>query len=269
MSEMKRNELMMEVLTELAPEIEAARSVSVDSLQAKPQPVHQVLSLVLADYLPLPREALFLGLAADKLPVLLNLLDPVPGPVLIAGDQGSGKTSFLQIIARGVDQIHDARDVQYGVISEHPEEWSGLGGAPNCVDVFSAAKNDAQDFLNSLANWAHSNKGDHQSVLVLIDDLAAISKMDFDARQNLRWLLLRGPARRVWPIVTLNPNKATEVHPWLDFFHTRLFGKMENSTGAELLTGSTNSQFDSLVAGSDFLMREGDDWLKFWIPAID
>jgi hypothetical protein len=269
MSEMKRNELMMELLAELAPEIEAAHSTPQDIFPAKTGPMRPSLSQVLADYIPLPREALFLGVAADQLPVLLNLLDPVPGPILIAGDQASGKTAFLQMIARSVDQIHLAQSVQYGVITEYPQEWSGLGGTPNCVDIFPAFKNGAQDFLNSLANWTHSNRGDKQSVLLLIDDLASISRMDFDARQNLRWLLLRGPARRVWPIATLNPNKAAEVFPWTDFFHTRLFGRMENSAGIENLTGTTNPIFKSLNAGSDFLMREGEDWLKFWTPALD
>lgn len=269
MSEMKRYDLMMEIMAELAPEVEAARSASLDYVQARPQLVRPPLSQVLAGYLPLPREALFLGVAADQLPVLLNLLDPVPGPILIAGDHGCGKTSFLQVIAQGVDQIHNSQDVQYGVITEHPEEWNGMGESSNCVEIFPAYKNSAQDFLNSLASWAHSNRGDKQSVLVLIDDLTTISKMDFDARQNLRWLLLRGPARHVWPIATIDPNKVMEVNPWVDFFHTRLFGKMENSIGTEQLTSSTKPIFNSLNAGSDFLMREGDDWLKFWIPSID
>lgn len=269
MSEMKRFDLMTEIMAELAPEIEAARPASQDHVQAAPRLGRPPLSQVLADYLPLPREALFLGVAADQLPVLLNLLDPVPGPILIVGDQGCGKTSFLQVIAKSVDIIHSPRDVQYGVITEHPEEWDGSGETPNCVDVFPAHQNAAQDFLNSLAGWAHSNRGDKQTVLLLIDDLAAISKMDFDARQNLRWLLLRGTTRRVWPIVTVNPKQLMEVNPWLDFFHTRLFGKMENSVEAEQLAGSSNMQFNSLGAGSDFLMREGADWLKFWIPALD
>jgi hypothetical protein len=269
MSEMKRNELMMELLAELAPEIEAARSTSQDILPASVKPLQPSLSQVLADYVPLPREALFLGVAEDRLPVLLNLLDPVPGPVLITGDQASGKTSFLQMIARSVDQIHSAQSVQYGVITEHPQEWSRPDGTPNCVDIFPAYKSGAQDFLNSLANWAHSNRGDKQSVLLLIDDLTSISKMDFEVRQNLRWLLLRGPARRVWPIATLNPNKAAEVFPWMGFFHTRLFGRMENSADIENLTGTKNPIFKSLKAGSDFMMREGEDWLKFWVPSLN
>ena len=67
-----------------------------------------------------------------------------------------------------------------------------------------------------------------QSVLFLLDDLEAAANLDFDARQNLRWLLLRGPARRVWPIITLNPKRSENILPWLDAFHTRVFGTIQD-----------------------------------------
>ncbi len=61
------------------------------------------------------------------------------------------------------------------------------------------------EFLHSLTEWAHSNRGERQSVLLFIDDLSVMMNIEERARQDLRWLLLRGPARRVWPIVTINP----------------------------------------------------------------
>lgn len=265
MTEMNRKELMMEILAELAPEIEAAFPVLDSNLPVS----WPSLSAALDNFIPLPREALFLGVADDRLPVLLNLLDPLPGAVLVVGDQGSGKTSFLQVVARGVEQIHEAQSLQYGVITRHPEEWKGLGHTPHCVDIFPAYKNNAQDFISSLTNWAHANRGDRQSVLLMIDDLACISDLDFEARQNLRWLLLRGPSRRVWPIVTLNPGKVEEVIAWLDLFHTRLFGRLENSRDAQRLAGIHLKAFGELTPGREFLLREGDDWLKFWLPALD
>lgn len=263
MDEMTRKELMLEVMAELQPEIEAARSAPLPIKPSQP-----LLSRTLEDYLPLPAEALFLGVAMDRLPVLLNLQDPVPGPLLITGDQESGKTAFLQIVARGVDQVHQANEVQYGVITAYPEEWNQVSGAPNCVDIFPSYKNESQDFLNSLSSWTHVNRGERQSVLLLIDDLSVIAGMDFEARQSLRWLLLRGPARRVWPIVTLNPSRLAEARPWMDFFHTRLFGRMQNAGDVARLANA-NVLLGDLTPGSEFMMREGEDWLKFWIPAFD
>src|SRR5512135_2671441 len=65
------------------------------------------LKETLRDLGPLPRAALFLGVADDRLPVLLNLADPVPGPVLVAGDSGSGKTHLLRLVAEAIGLMHD------------------------------------------------------------------------------------------------------------------------------------------------------------------
>ena len=64
------------------------------------------LSSVLSEMGSLPRGALFLGVASDGLPVLLNLHDSNIGPLLILGDAGVGKTSFLRTLTQGVVQTH-------------------------------------------------------------------------------------------------------------------------------------------------------------------
>jgi len=192
MTEINRYALMMEAMAELKPELDAEQA-----RQVKPTPARPSLNEVLADYGPMPLEALFLGVAFDGLPVLLNLHDPVPGPILITADPGSGKTTLLQTVGLAAGKMHQPDDVQFGVLTNHPDEWSGMENIPNNVGVFPLYNQSAEDFILSLASWAHGNKTSQQSVLLLLDDLEAASNLDFDARQNLRWLLLRGPARRV------------------------------------------------------------------------
>ena len=266
MNEFNRYELMMEALAELKPEIDAAYQTS--SL-AKPQPIKMLPSLseVLSEFGPMPLEALFLGVASDGLPVLLNLHDPVPGPILIAGDAGTGKTTLLQTVALAAGLMRQPEQLQFGAVTSHPDEWSGMEDIPNNVGIFPTYHQSAEDFILSLASWAHGNKSSRQSILLLIDDLEAISKMDYDARQNLRWLLLRGPARRVWPIITINPNRMDNVSAWLEAFHTRVFGPIQNVHLARQMDAE-NADLDSLNIGSQFVMREGNHWLRFWIPSI-
>jgi hypothetical protein len=251
---------MMEALAELKPEIDAARSV-------KPVPTLPPLSEVLAEFGPMPPEALFLGVASDGLPVLLNLHDPIPGPLLITGDAGTGKTGLLQIISRATG-MHQPQELQFGVLTSHPDEWSDIEDIPNNVGIFPFYHRSAEDFILSLASWAHDNKTSRQSVVLLLDDLEAASNLNFDARQNLRWLLLRGPARRVWPIITLNPDRMESIRPWLDAFHTRIFGTIQNPQHINQL-GAESAELDSLNGGSQFTLREGEHWLRFWIPTID
>ncbi len=260
MDEINRFELMMEALTELKPEIDAAR-------QLAPLPASPALSAILADYGPMPPEALFMGVAHDGLPMLLNLHDPVPGPLLIVGDASAGKTNLLQVIARAAEIMHPSESLQFGVITNHTEEWNGFERISNNVGIFPLYGNSSQDFILSLASWAHGNKSSRQSVILLLDDLEAVSNLDFDARQNLRWLLLRGPARRVWPIITVNPNRIENVQPWLDAFHTRIFGSIQDQQYVRQFSAET-ADVGTLNNGS-FTLREGNHWLRFWLPSIE
>ena len=266
MTEINRYALMMEALNDLKPEIDAARQ-----MQSQPAPAPVALPMlgeVLAEYAPMPPAALFLGIASDKLPVLLDLHDPVPGPILIVADPGAGKTRMLQAVALAAGAMHQPEDLQFGVLTNHPDEWSSVEGIPNNVGIFSLYSQEAEDFILSLASWAHDNKTSEQSVLLLLDDLEAASNLDFDARQNLRWLLLRGPARRVWPIITLNPKRMENIMPWLEAFRTRVFGPMQDSRYIKQLD-AVSAELGTLNSGSHFTLREGESWLRFWIPSID
>lgn len=231
---------------------------------------------VLAEIGPLPLEALFLGVASDHLPVLLNLYDPHPGPMLIAGDAGSGKTAFLLTIAQSIVQTHSAADIQFGVITNYPDEWERIEATPHQVGVFPVGHQSTGEFMKSLTAWAHSNKNTHQCVLLLVDDLESVASLDVETVQHFRWLLLRGPARRVWPIVTLNAPRYGQVISWLQNFRTRVFGRVANARVAEALGGDKASSLGQLEARIQFCLRETivpravggkDDWLRFWLPS--
>jgi len=237
---------------------------------SSPLPALPSLNTVLTEFAPLPRSALFIGLANDGLPILLNLLDPLPGPIMIIGDVGSGKTNFLKAMAGSIDQVHPSDEVRYLVITTDLSEWRDGSQSANCENILSAEESALTRILHSMVDWAHSNKGSQQTFLILIDHFEALMKSR-EAQQDLSWLLLRGPARRVWPVVTINSSKAhsDELKPWLNSFRTRLFGYIQEDREARLLTGAPNASFSNLRAGHQFMMREGDAWLPFWIPNLD
>jgi hypothetical protein len=223
---------------------------------------------VLAEIGSLPREALFLGIASDGLPVLLNLHDPHPGPMLITGEAGAGKTTFLQYVAQSVVKTHQESDVQFGVITTRVDEWKDMERTPHRVGIFDVNENGAHELILSLASWAHSNKNTKQSVLLLVDDLEAIAELDLDAVQNLRWLLLRGPARRVWPLITMSAERYGQLLAWIEIFRTRVFGRIENAHIAEALGGDSTSALDQLEAAKQFALRENGTWLRFSLPSF-
>ena len=258
--------LMLEAMAELQPEIDAA--LRQDSDLPRPVPPAPSLAESLSELGPLPKEAMLLGLASDGLPVLLNLHDPHPGPLLVAADPGTGKTALLGMIAQAAADMHEVSDIQFGVVTNYPDEWEHLAGLEHCVGIFPTYHDSAIDFLSSLSGWAHANKGSQQSILLLVDDLESMEHIDFDARQTLRYLLLRGPSRRVWPVVSMNAERASRVENWLEAFRTRIFGNIQSDHTAENLTGISGATLKHLQAGLQFALREGNDWLKFWIPEI-
>ena len=259
--ETNRFALMMEAFTEVSLEMETPH-------QANPIPAQPNLSQVLSDFGPMPNEALFLGVASDELPVLLNLHDSIPGPLLIIGDPGSGKTALLQIIASAAEKMHKTETLQFGTVTNHPDEWNGFDHIPNNIGTFPADHRASEDFILSLASWAHGNKSSKQSVLLLLDDLETVSGMDIETVQNLRWIFFRGPTRRVWPIITLNSNRIRNMETWLELFRTRIFGHVQNPNYINKL-GIKYADPASLTRGSEFTMSEGSEWLRFSIPELD
>lgn len=254
--------LALEALAELKTE------ASTPPASGKPTPVAPTLGEILEEIGPIPREALLLGMASDGLPILLNLYDAHPGPILVIGDAGVGKTVFLQTVARSVIQAHDANDVQYGVITNHTDEWETVEETPHCVGVFPVNHPNAQDLILSLASWAHTNKNTRQSVLLLVDDLEQVASLESNVVQNFRWLLLRGPSRRVWPIITLNAERYEQVISWLQNFRTRIFGRIVDESAAGALGADKTSALNQLEARIQFSLRENGNWLRFWLPSF-
>ncbi len=260
MENINRFSLMMDALTAFAEEEQAQFST--------PQAGSPDLRVVLNGDPALPPTALFLGMAEDNLPILLDLRDPVPGPLLIVADKAVGKTSFLQMVARAAEAMHDPADVQSAIITPHADEWKEFHDSPGALGIYATQENTTEELLQSLATWAHNNRDSKQTILLLIDDLEAASKISQTAEQNLRWLLLRGPSRRVWTIATLDASRARNMESWLEFFRTRLFGCIKDESDARFVCGSDSKEISSL-SEAQFAMREGRKWLKFWAPSLE
>lgn len=269
MESMKRNyELALEVLEELREELGTSKKDQDRSDRPQPQLAPAPLTETLDRFGSLPPAALFLGAAYDGLPILLNLNDPTPGPILITGDQGSGKTAFLQTIAQATTIIHPKSDVQFGIVTDYPNEWKSFEDNDLCMGVFPTYKSETDDFIISLADWAHHNHQESRFALLLVDNLDSMLEMNEEVQQHLRWLLLRGPNRRVWSFVTLNAQRSRKVHPWLDAFRTRLLGSVKNIRDAEAVSHTRDANLHLLEPGLEFLLNEHSQWVKFWIPLV-
>jgi hypothetical protein len=216
---------------------------------------------------PIPDGSILLGMADDGLPVLLDLYDPAPGPLLVAGDSGSGKTAFLQSLAR-LSGLPDPGDIQFGVLTPFPEEWAALEALPNCLGIWPAYHPSAQLFLSQLVGWAEALPATRQAILLFLDGIDLLSGSALQLQHDLRWLLMYGPERQVWPVMTLNPARLTHLSPWLDYFHTRVFGQVRHAHHARSLVTDPQVRLADLLPGRQFGLSQPAGWLKFWLPPL-
>lgn len=258
MTDIDYRELAVQAYEELTGE-----SVPVQSLS---RPARPTLEDALARAAPLPPKALLLGQASDGLPVLLDLCDPSPGPLLIAGDEGSGKTACLQMATLAASRLHQPGELQFCVLTRQQTEWDDLSNLPHCVGVFDARDGSAHEFICDLAAWARQQRRTEQSVLLMFDDLTLAESLPLEAGQSLRWLLVRGPNRGIWPLVTLEARRMEQARPWLEAFHTRILGPIREREQAEALAGTA---CNVALSQGQFALREGRGWLKFWVPEFE
>jgi len=216
----------------------------------------------------LPAGSLLLGLAEDGLPILLDLSNPSPGPLLVAGDGGSGKTAFLQSLAR-LSDLQDPGDISFGVLTPFPEEWTGLEALPHCMGIWPAYHPSAHFFLSQLQSMSDSLPRTRQSILLLFDGIDLMTGSDFQYQHELRWLLMYGPEKQVWPVLSVNPARMARLQTWLDYFHTRIIGRVKNIHNARLLLNDPKVDLSELLPGIQFGLSQSGRWQKFWLPPLE
>lgn len=228
----------------------------------------RTLAQVMASLAPLPASALFTGLAEDGLPVLFNLRESAPGPVLIAADAGAGKTRLLQTVARGIEHIHQPADVRYAVVTDHPGEWRPFEHSRHCERVLAFHQAFTTGYLHCAALGQPSDIRSSTSLVLLIDGFESLVS-DGDLRDSAHALLRSPTPRGVFPFVSLNTSSGPFPDRWLDAFTARLFGYIRDQPTAVSLCGSSEICAGDLQPPSQFSVRERDSWLPFWLPDLD
>jgi hypothetical protein len=267
--------LFYQALTELREELQA---------------IHRpTLPEILEEYLPLPRNAVFFGVAQDGLPLLLDLGNAAVGSLLVIGDAGSGKTHLLRTVAHALVYAKDAATFRFVVITPRVEEWEDLRQASHCDGVFAASASKAADVIYALAARAHADREHEPSTplagqgsptptagkgftLLLLDDLSLVQNLEYEIRLHLQWLLGRGPKRRIWTVATLTPQHFFDLQmlPWTGQFHTHLFARVADSRQVQqftqLLSLPPDPVLGELRPPAEYALVEGDHWLRFWNP---
>ena len=168
------------------------------------------LQEVLTHLGPLPYEAVFMGMAVDGMPLLLNVQSM---PNILIHNSGNYPLLLLsEVISRKNREDNDYIRVEYIVLTNHPECWE-----PD-LRIIPFYSEQIDQTLLALAGWISKGAGGHNSsVLVLVDDIEAVSSLDFDSKQNFNYVFNRGRKSQVFVVATCqdyinNSNYSNALH---------------------------------------------------------
>ena len=244
-----------------------------NSEEKKPRPSLRLEALVRS--IPsLPMQTAILGTCLDGSPILFDLKDPRPGPILLVGDPFCGKTALLKTIAQSLMMTNRPYEVDFNVISAHPQEWTIESSRysdyfPVITSNYERSAGEAILNICDLVESRQHGKRLGACRLLLLDGLDTLPYMDFDVRLNFEWLLQEGPSYQVWPVVAVTTAAALNHPQWIKFFRTRVAGYVENQKTGRELSLLREIDLTKMDPGQQFAVRVGREGYPFWLPESD
>lgn len=241
--------------------------------ETQPVPISPRLSLkeVLARNQSLPPQSVVLGVCEDGLPIALDLNDPAPGSLLVLGDRREDQIALLQMAVASLGLRNSPRAIQFAIFSHQPENWLAWvnqhGFARHCISIENSQENTLRDRVIQLADWTEQRLIGQRSgppVLLVIDTLTFLPRLEYDVRLNFDWLVKEGPPARIWTIAAISTDLATSLGSrMLRSFQSRIFGwAREPGFYQRFFEVAENTAGDMDQPGL-FAVQAGGSWLRF------
>lgn len=224
--------------------------------------------------LPVPHGSILLGLCRDRLPFLIELTEPAIGAILVASDEGQGKTHQLQIIVDSALRMNAPKDFQVFILTSNPDEWNSTFHSNQSRKYLQGMTSwyaaDAPALIDTALQLAESRRqGDLMGarILFILDDLERVNELPYETQINLHWLLEYGPQSNVWMIAAVKAGLAGSLRYWIDVFRTRIIGRVLSQENASILATKKEVLADCLSPG-EFKVWTGHDWRSYRLPVI-
>jgi hypothetical protein len=229
---------------------------------------------IIEDIGPLAPYSIVIGGCDDRSHLFMDLNDPAPGSLLIIGDDRSGRSRLLTSILYSSAVLNSPRRVRYALLAPDLTGLDYLIQRPHCYKAQTTGTSEAIDMIYELAeiaDYRRNNQITGSVIILALDDLACLlTTMDDEMVEQLRWLITVGPGVQIWTIATLNSEDVALIDPaFLNQFGTRLIGSVGKAEIVDYLCGADDPKPEVVIAGAQFTVLFNEDWVKFWIPAVE
>lgn len=237
------------------------------------------LTRLLTDNPGLPQQTAILGICDDQLPMLLDLNDPSPGSLLVAGDERQQQLDLLRTAISSVILRNTPRSVQFIIFSHLPGAWqdwvNGHHFERYCMGIIGVDLPEASEWIQNLAEWTRQRQAGLRSgppIIVLLDTLNFIPKLNNHLRLRFEFLVKEGPQAKIWPIAAISTALASSLTRQVDQFQTLIYGYSEDTSFYTRLSGISETEAKALREPGKFAVKLGTEekheWLKFSLPIL-
>jgi hypothetical protein len=242
---------------------------------ARELPSRQINSVgrIIESLMDLPSRAVLLGMADDRRPVLLDLLDCSAGSSLVISDSGYGKTHQLQVILDSAVAIKLANKMGVVVISPDPWEWQyqlqAYEKKPVSIECLGWQEPQTIKVIKHLTAMTQDRLVDQRQskdFILILDEVSNMKYLDEESQVSLNFLYTSGPQARIWPFASLSADREQPDRDMMDLFKTWVFGHIRSLPGIFIQERS-----DSILVDNEpgqFSVKMEGKWFSYRLPMI-
>jgi hypothetical protein len=219
----------------------------------------------------LPDSTAILGICEDGLPVLLDLTDSQPGSLLVGSTSMVGIRKLLHLALFSTLIRTVSTDLEVLVLSTDPDQWQpfwSMAGNHHLeiLPVSDRLAGSAVLHFGRMLEQRMHGRGGREICLLLVDDLDAINRVDFDVQSNFEWLARDGPRHQIWAFSGLLAGQVERNDHFLGCFKTRLLGQVDDAMHATWIANARPPDTRDFHRTQQFSVRINRNWMNFWLP---
>lgn len=179
----------------------------------------------------LPREAIFLGVAEDGLPVLFNTADKSSPNIMVWDKTPKQGLRLLKVIADYLLHSHQGNRVEFLVLTRFPEDWGelnkygmGYNGDTSCIGIIPFYSDLASRFIGHLCSWIENQNIAKNPIIILIDGIENVNHSSDKFQECFTKILFTGRMRSIYVVGTSKMKYYEEIKFWLRGFQHDIQG---------------------------------------------